>query len=50
MHSMTLDEQITLTGKIMEILDGWGLSAEEIISLLALPAKNADTRITPLPW
>jgi len=37
---MTEDEQITLTVRIMEILDGWGMSAAEIISLLALPEKT----------
>lgn len=37
---MTEDEKITLTVRIMEILDGWGMSAAEIISLLALPDKT----------
>jgi hypothetical protein len=40
MKSMTQDEQITLTISIMGILDGWGMSAAEIISLLALPEKT----------
>jgi len=40
MINMTEDEQITLTVRIMEILDGWGMSAAEIISLLALPEKT----------
>ena len=40
MKSMTQDEQITLTVSIMEILDGWGMSSAEIISLLALPEKT----------
>lgn len=37
---MTHDEQIILTVRIMEILDSWGMSAAEIISLLALPDKT----------
>ena len=37
---MTPDEQVTLTVLIMEILDGWGLSSAEIISLLDLPDKT----------
>ena len=40
MNNMTADEQISLTVRIMEILDGWGLSASEIISLLDLPEKT----------
>jgi hypothetical protein len=40
MINMTEDEKITLTVRIMEILDGWGMSAAEIISLLALPDKT----------
>lgn len=40
MKSMTQDEQISLTVSIMVILDGWGMSAAEIISLLALPEKT----------
>lgn len=40
MLNMTQDEQVTLTIRIMEILDGWGMSAAEIISLLALPEKT----------
>jgi len=40
MKNMTADEQITITVRIMEILDGWGLSASEIISLLDLPEKT----------
>ena len=55
MQGMSLDEQILLTGKIMEILDGWGLSADEIISLLALPPKTPSRALrryrdnTPFP-
>ena len=40
MINMSPDEQVTLTIRIMEILDGWGLSASEIISLLDLPEKT----------
>ncbi len=36
---MTVDEQIILTVRILEILDGWGMSSAEIISLIALPEK-----------
>lgn len=37
---MTHDEQIALTVRIMEILDDWGMSSDEIISLIALPDKT----------
>ena len=40
MIKLSSDEQIVLTVRIMEILDSWGLSSEEIISLIALPAKT----------
>ena len=40
MNNLSPDEQVELTVQIMEILDGWGMSAEEIISLLALPPKT----------
>lgn len=40
MINMTPDEQITLTVRIMEILDGWGMTSEEIISAIALPEKT----------
>ncbi len=40
MINMTQDEQIALTVRIMEILDGWGMSSTEIISLIALPDKT----------
>lgn len=40
MINLTNDEQISLTVRIMEILDGWGLSSAEIISLIALPSKT----------
>ena len=40
MINMTQDEQVTLTVHIMEILDGWGMSSAEIISLIALPDKT----------
>ncbi len=55
MHSMSLDEQVIFTVKIMAILDGWGLSSEEIISLLALPEKTPTRALrryrenTPFP-
>jgi len=55
MKSMTEDEQITLTISIMGILDGWGMSAAEIISLLALPDKTPTRALrryrenTPFP-
>jgi len=55
MKSMTQDEQITLTISIMGILDGWGMSAAEIISLLALPDKTPSRALrryrenTPFP-
>lgn len=40
MTTMTSDEQIILTVRIMEILDSWGMSSAEIISLIALPEKT----------
>lgn len=40
MINLTNDEQIDLTVRIMEILDGWGLSSAEIITLIALPSKT----------
>ena len=40
MINLTPDEQIVLTVRTMEILDGWGLSSQEIISLIALPEKT----------
>jgi len=40
MSEMTPEEQITLTRGIMEILDGWGMSSNQIIDLLALPDKT----------
>jgi len=55
MTKMTEDEQISLTRGIMEILDGWGMSAAEIISLLALPEKTPTRALrryrenTPFP-
>ena len=55
MQDMSLDEQVDFTAKIMEVLDGWGLSAEEIISLLALPEKTPTRALrryrenTPFP-
>lgn len=52
---MTLDEQVSLTTRIMDILDGWGMSSAEIISLLALPEKTPTRALrryrdnTPFP-
>ena len=40
MINLTPDEQIILTVRTMDILDSWGLSSEEIISLIALPEKT----------
>lgn len=55
MTKMTQDELVSLTKSIMGILDGWGMSAAEIITLLALPEKT-PTRVlrryrenTPFP-
>ncbi|MDH5370834.1 MAG: hypothetical protein OEW99_12465 [Gammaproteobacteria bacterium] len=55
MNNMTIDEQITVTVRIMEIVDGWGMSSSEIISLLALPEKTPTRALrkyrdnTPFP-
>lgn len=52
---MTLDEQVSLTSRIMDILDGWGMSSAEIIELLALPEKTPTRALrryrenTPFP-
>lgn len=40
MIDLTPDEQVALTVHVMEILDGWGMSSAEIISLIALPDKT----------
>lgn len=40
MKELTQNEQVALTVRIMEILDGWQMSSVEIISLLALPDKT----------
>ena len=40
MIKLTQDEQVALTVRVMEILDSWGMSSEEIISLIALPDKT----------
>ena len=55
MNNMTLNDQISLTTRIMEILDGWGMSSAEIISLIALPEKTPTRALrryrenTPFP-
>jgi hypothetical protein len=55
MNNMTMDEQIAVTVRIMEILDGWRMSSAEIISLLALPEKTPTRALrkyrdnTPFP-
>lgn len=55
MNNMTLNDQISLTTRIMEILDGWGMSSADIISLLALPDKTPTRALrryrenTPFP-
>lgn len=40
MKKLAQEEQVALTVRIMEILDGWGMSSAEIISLVALPEKT----------
>ena len=40
MIDMTQDEQVALTVRIMDILDGWGMTSAEIISVIALPEKT----------
>jgi hypothetical protein len=37
---MINEEEVTLTIRIMEILDDWRMTSAEIISLLALPEKT----------
>jgi len=55
MINLTLDEQIEVTVRIMAILDDWGMSSAEIISLLALPDKTPTRALrkyrdnTPFP-
>lgn len=55
MTGMTQDEQISLTLAIMQILDGWGMSATDIIAILALPEKTPTRALrryrenTPFP-
>ena len=56
MINLTLDEQIAVTVRIMAILDDWGMSSEEIITLLALPDKTPTRALrkyrdsTPFPF
>lgn len=51
-----LQEQVIVTRGVMEILDSWGLATEEIIALLALPAKTPGRAMrkyrdnTPFPF
>ena len=40
MKNMTADEQVLFTKDIMAILDSWGMSAADIIFILALPEKT----------
>ena len=40
MNDLSQAEQVALTVRIMEIVDSWGMSSAEIISLLALPEKT----------
>ncbi len=40
MQNMSQEDLVSLTVGIMNILDSWGLSSEQIISLLALPGKT----------
>jgi len=55
MKTLTQSEQVDLTVRIMEILDGWGMSSAEIISLIALPEKTPTRALrryrenTPFP-
>lgn len=37
-QSLTLDERLLLTRRVMALLEGWGLGAREIGALLCLPA------------
>lgn len=38
MTTLTLQDHLTLTRRIMNLLEGWGLGAREIISVLQLPS------------
>jgi len=55
MRKLAKEDQVTLTVRIMEILDGWGMSSAEIISLIALPEKTPTRALrryrdnTPFP-
>lgn len=55
MAEMSIEDQISLTKGIMEILDGWGVPPAAIITLLALPEKTPTRAIrryrenTPFP-
>lgn len=37
MTDLTLDERLLLTRRTMELLEGWGLSARDILTILRLP-------------
>jgi len=55
MSEMSIEDQVSLTKGIMEILDGWGVPPAAIITLLALPEKTPTRAIrryrenTPFP-
>lgn len=40
MSDLSPDEEVQLTVQIMQILDDWGMTSQEIIELLALPGKT----------
>ena len=39
MTELTLDERLLATHRIMEMLEGWGLSARDIATVLCLPSS-----------
>ena len=39
MTELTLDERLLVTHRIMELLEGWGLSARDIAAVLCLPTS-----------
>lgn len=39
MSEMTLEERLMMTRRTMDLLEGWGLGARDIIRILSLPEK-----------
>ena len=55
MNDLTNDQRVTITLKIMEAVDEWGLSGEQILAVLDMPKDHRSRHLqkyrkdTPLP-